>query len=274
MLTQLWNSVWKICARWPAVRRRVTRSWYEFVAVADRGGDVRFMNYGYAEPEAMDGIAFAPGDESNRYQIQLYHRVACQVNLSNLDVLEVGSGRGGGAAYVCVNLKPRQLTGVDISPRAVQFCTTRYPLSKLQFMVGDAENLDFPDQAFDVVLNIESSSHYGSVQRFLCEVARVLRPQGHLLFADIREPHEIPELLDQFRSVGLTICNLEDITPGVLRALELDEERKTDLMKRKFPTLLHGAIKEFAGVRGSENYRAFHSGWHRYLMCMLRRECS
>ena len=43
-----------------------------------------------------------------------------------LDVLEVGSGRGGGADYVKRCLKPRTMTGVDFSKNAVAFSNRRY----------------------------------------------------------------------------------------------------------------------------------------------------
>jgi SAM-dependent methyltransferase len=36
------------------------------------------------------------------------------------------------------------------------------------------------------VINIESSLHYPRFPRFLAEVVRVLRPEGHFLYADFR----------------------------------------------------------------------------------------
>jgi ubiquinone/menaquinone biosynthesis C-methylase UbiE len=43
---------------------------------------------------------------------------------------------------------------------------------------GDAENLPFPQVSFDAVINVESAHCYGSIERFLAEVHRVLRPGG------------------------------------------------------------------------------------------------
>jgi hypothetical protein len=119
---QVWNWIWELCLRWPAFRRRVVRYWYDVVALIDSAGEVRFMNYGYVDPHATDRIGLHPAEEANRYQIQLYHRVASQVDLRHLQVLEVGSGRGGGAAYICAHLHPQLLIGVDISSQAIQFC--------------------------------------------------------------------------------------------------------------------------------------------------------
>jgi fatty-acid O-methyltransferase len=56
----------------------------------------------------------------------------------------------------------------------------------LDFVQGDAQNLHFPDQSFDAVINVEGSHIYPNFERFLGEVARVLRPGGHFLYADFR----------------------------------------------------------------------------------------
>jgi ubiquinone/menaquinone biosynthesis C-methylase UbiE len=43
---------------------------------------------------------------------------------------------------------------------------------------GDAQNLPFPDQSFDAVINVEASHIYPEFERFVGEVARVLPPEG------------------------------------------------------------------------------------------------
>ena len=49
-------------------------------------------------------------------------------------------------------------------------------------MQGDAQDLPFPDESFDAVINVEASHIYPNFERFLGEVARVLRPGGHFLY--------------------------------------------------------------------------------------------
>ena len=60
-------------------------------------------------------------------------------------------------------------------------------------MQGDAQNLPFPDESFDAVINVEASHIYPNFERFLGEVARVLRPGGHFLYADFRNRDGIPD---------------------------------------------------------------------------------
>jgi fatty-acid O-methyltransferase len=50
--------------------------------------------------------------------------------------------------------------------------------SAVELVHGDAENLPFPQVSFDAVINVESAHCYGSIERFLAEVHRVLRPGG------------------------------------------------------------------------------------------------
>ena len=59
------------------------------------------------------------------YYMQLYDHVAGAVDLRDLKVLEVGSGRGGGADYIKRYLKPESMVGLDISENAVSFCTQK-----------------------------------------------------------------------------------------------------------------------------------------------------
>jgi ubiquinone/menaquinone biosynthesis C-methylase UbiE len=55
----------------------------------------------------------------------------------------------------------------------------------MDFVHGDAQSLPFADESFDVVINIEASHGYPDFPRFLAEVARVLRPGGRFLYADV-----------------------------------------------------------------------------------------
>src|SRR5882757_8753515 len=129
-------------------------------------------------------VPLAPSDEPNRACIQLYHRTATQVDLSGKRMLEVGCGHGGGASYLTRTLHPASYTGLDLNVAGIAFCRKIHNLPGLEFVQSNAENLPFPDQSFDALINIESSNHYPQLPRFLAEVARVLCPGGHFLYAD------------------------------------------------------------------------------------------
>ena len=79
------------------------------------------MNYGYADLDNPKTIELKPEDEAERYGLQLYHQAASWANLKGKDVLEVGSGRGGGASYIARYLEPNSYVGIDLSEPGIQF---------------------------------------------------------------------------------------------------------------------------------------------------------
>src|SRR5215213_1645074 len=85
----------------PLLRKFLWRWWYSKLARQIRNDEWTFMNYGYApgDPGAMD-LPLEAADEADRLCIQLYEHVTKPAVLSGKDVLEVGSGRGGGMSYV------------------------------------------------------------------------------------------------------------------------------------------------------------------------------
>ena len=255
------------------VRKAIIWGWYQTLSIFDKDAVMPFMNYGYAldNPPAAP-LELRPEDQPHRYSIQLYERVAGAIDLRNKDVLEVGSGRGGGASFVMRYLGPRSVTGVDFSGKAVTFCRRQYTAGGLSFHRGDAERLPFADDSFGAVLNVESSHCYNSVERFLGEVRRVLRPGGYFLFADIRLRGAVPSLREQLRGAGLRLLEEECITANVLHSLKLDSERKLSLIEQlKTPELFRRRIRHFAGLEGSPVYRNFETGEWQYLRFVLQK---
>jgi SAM-dependent methyltransferase len=254
-----------------AFKRFLWRRWYQYLA-GYQVADWSFMNYGYASLRPGESpLALSPEDEANRYSIQLYHHVASRVPLEGRDVLEVGCGRGGGAAFVKRYLRPRTMTGVDFSPKAVQGCRQRYRQQGLTFLAGDAEALPLESQSFDAVMNVESSHCYGSMPAFLGQVRRVLRPGGHFLFADLRSKEDEPRLQRNLAESGMTIVEQEDITANVVAALTRDSRRKLALLEQHGNQRLMSVFRQFAAIEGSGVYEGFRNGSAVYLRYVLRK---
>jgi len=259
----------------PTLRRSIWKWWYEYLASRYRAAqEWTFMNYGFVDLTGAQRLHLSAEDERERYCIQLYDHVAGAVDLRGRDVLEVGSGRGGGASYVMRYLQPKSLTGVDFAEPAIRFCQQRHRVPGLAFIRGDAGNLPFPENEFDVVLNVESSHCYPSMETFVAEVKRVLRPNGFFLFADLRPREDIPLLRRQLLASGFEMVREEQITPGVIKALDEDEERRRSLIQQKVPRLLRGVFKQFAGLTGTAVYESFRNNRLIYLNCVLRKAVS
>jgi ubiquinone/menaquinone biosynthesis C-methylase UbiE len=256
----------------PYVKKLLWKQWYQFLAGRYQTKEWSFMNYGYAPlDDHSEIVRLNEADEPDRYAIQLYHHVVSAVDLTNLDVLEIGSGRGGGASYVARYLKPKTVTGMDFSDKAIQFCKYTHDMDGLSFIKGDAESLPFDAEGFDVVINIESSHCYGSMEAFLGNVKRVLRHDGYLLYADLRNRNDVAVLQRQMEQSGMKILKREDITSNVVRSLDLDNERKLLLIRAFFQNWLLKPFQEFAGVKGSKIYAGFQSGAMVYLHYVLQK---
>jgi SAM-dependent methyltransferase len=119
------------------------------------------------------------------------------------------------------------------------------------------------------VVNVESSHCYRSVDRFLGEVHRVLRPNGSLLLADLRNLHGLAVLQRQLAASALKLEAMSDITDNVMAALELDNDRKLGLIRSFVPRAVRAPVRRFAGIRGTANYKAFSTGEMRYVSAML-----
>src|SRR5258707_1459934 len=130
----------------PQFRRFMMKSWYETLVVLDRERDITFMNYGYSGLDnSTSEISINDGEQANRYCIQLYHHVAAAIDLSGKDVVEVGSGRGGGASYIARYFRPRSMKGIAFSKKAIEFCRQHYAVDGLSLFPGDAQNLSLPE---------------------------------------------------------------------------------------------------------------------------------
>jgi ubiquinone/menaquinone biosynthesis C-methylase UbiE len=254
----------------PRFQTAVIRVWYWSIGVALKNEDSPFLNYGYVPLDSnVIGLKLDPDDESDRFSIQLYFRVAGGRDLRGKDVLEIGCGRGGGASFIARYLHPASLAGVDLSGRAVRYCRRRHRTERLTFLRGEADHLPLPSNSFDVVVNVESSHCYPSFERFLGEVARVLRPNGVFLFADVRSREDVARVRDQIKE-WFTVVEEELITANVVRALELDSDRRLLLIQKRAPRFLHNALQAFASVNGSPMFDAFATGAIQYVRFVVQ----
>lgn len=242
-----------------AIRKAIWRLWYPFLTRRLRREEVLFLNYAF-ETEPPMALPLSVSDEPHRACIQLYHHVATQVELRGLKVLEISCGHGGGAAYLQRTLQPAHYTGLDLNPTGIRFCQERHQADQLTFLQGDAENLPFAAQSFDAVINVEASHCYPHFPRFLAEVARVLRPGGHLLYADFRFADGIAQWEQALAATSLNKIQTRIINGEVRRGMDRNSTRSQDLLGRHLPGFLQNLGRDFAGVQGSRIYQAIVSG--------------
>ncbi|CCD97011.1 hypothetical protein BRAO375_850004 [Bradyrhizobium sp. ORS 375] len=185
-----------------------------------------FMNWGYL-PAGQDEARVPPrADAVNASSVRLILELVGDTELAGRDVLDIGCGRGGTVHTLLSYFHPREVTGIDLTPENIAFCRRAVDAPRSRFLEGDAEQLPFADQSFDVVTNVESSHCYPHIARFYAEVARVLRPGGTFLYTDVFDPDDVTARRAEMSACGLDVLSDRDITPNVMlaRAAEGDAQ--------------------------------------------------
>jgi len=99
----------------------------------------------------------------------------------SLKVLDVGASKGIIDNYLSGRFG--FVTGIDIDQKAISTAKKDFRRNNLDFIVGDAMSIDFPDETFDVVLCSQVYEHVPDAQKMMGEIFRVLRPGGICYFA-------------------------------------------------------------------------------------------
>ena len=254
----------------PRLKKFSWKVWYNFISTRFKNDFFKFMNYGYYH-KSFD-LKLENSDEIERYPIQLYHHLCSKVNLENLKVLEVGSGRGGGASFISRYHKPSKMYGIDLSPKAVDLCNENYNIDNLNFLIGDSENIPFENSFFDVVINVESSHCYPSISRFVNEVSRVLKPGGCFLYCDFVINSSIDDHLEKLDHKDLVSEKYTNITENIIKASDLMTEQRKNLLKKVKSNYLKRVLESFAAVKGSKIYNSFVDGHYKYISLKMTKK--
>jgi ubiquinone/menaquinone biosynthesis C-methylase UbiE len=242
---------------------------YELLAKRVPAEEWQFMNYGYVPDPKEKSPDLDVDSATQKYPLQMYHYLALKTPIGGKQVLEVGSGRGGGAKHIAGSMKPASYIGMDLAQNAVDLANKIHNLPNLKFIQGSAEDIPLKDNSIDVVINVESCHAYGSVEKFLSEVKRVLKPGGTLALVDFRNVPNLNLFRDQIKNCGLEWIEDENISQNVIQAIEAEDVVKKERIKKLFPPKWQKLFGEFAGVVGSRFHLTLKSGervYHRYIL--------
>jgi len=125
--------------------------------------------------------------------------------------IDIGSGLGDLAIAVAKRYPQLNITGIDISQKAIQEATYKIKdkdLTNVKFQIDDAHSLSFPDQSVDLVVSHGTIHHFKDPAKVLSEIYRVLKPNAIAYLSDLRRDapddivKEIAESLSENQARG------------------------------------------------------------------------
>lgn len=142
------------------------------------------------------------------------------VPLAGQDIIELGCGAARLARQLLDRYHDAQVTGLEVDARQ-HAKNLAAPRERLRFVAAGAEAIPFPDASFDLALMLKSLHHVpmASMARALGEVARVLRPGGHLYSSEPVYAGALNEIVRLFNDEG---------TVRAAAQAALDEALRTD----------------------------------------------
>jgi len=138
-------------------------------------------------------------------------------------ILEVGMGQGRFLRKIASFRPDARLFGVDISKTAIA-TARKDPLFKGNLKIGNAENLPYLNNSFDVVVIMDVLEHVNNPEKVISEVYRVLKPGGvfHLYVPCENQPLTLDRIL---RRLGI-LSDFTKVNFGHTQYFTHDDIRK------------------------------------------------
>jgi arsenite methyltransferase len=163
-----------------------------------------------------------------------------------------GSG-GGFDSIVAAHLvgPDGQVVGIDMTPEMLaksQETARLLGLGHVEFREGLAEELPVQDGWADVVISNGVLNLIADKGRAFAEIHRILRPGGHLQFADIAIGRPVP---------ADAVCNIDLWTDCIAGGLSCDGWQEVVRVAGFADLEIGPSVDTFGGARGETNARRF-----------------
>jgi len=108
-------------------------------------------------------------------------------------VLDVGCGNGGISLLLSEMRPDLMITGIDSEPKSIEDATSfavSHGFMNLKFEQGDAHQMRFDDETFDLTMSQTVLTHVRDAQTVIKEMARVLKPGGVFFAAEYTDTRD------------------------------------------------------------------------------------
>lgn len=110
-------------------------------------------------------------------------------------VLDIATGTGD-LAILMTSTSAKEIIGLDISAGMLEVgkkkIAERKLDSKIQMVLGDSENIPYPDNYFDAITVAFGVRNFETLEKGLAEILRVLKPNGIFVILETSVPTKFP----------------------------------------------------------------------------------
>ena len=141
------------------------------------------------------------------------------VPLTGQDIIELGCGAARLARTLLERHPDSRVTGMEVDERQ-HAKNIAAPRNGLRFVPGGAEAIPFQDASFDLALMLKSLHHVPRplMAQALGEVARVLRPGGHLYVSEPVYEGALNEIVRLYNDEGVVRAAAQAAVDAALRS--------------------------------------------------------
>lgn len=106
----------------------------------------------------------------------------------NQKILDVGFGYGVQDIFLAKKIQNIKITGINLVEKQVEVANSLVSkeglTSQINFKVGDATQLSFPEDSFDRIIAIESAFHFNTREFFFKNAFKILKKDGLICLAE------------------------------------------------------------------------------------------
>lgn len=205
-------------------------------------------------------------------------------------VLDVATGTGNTALALAPHV--RWVVGLDLTREMVDQArrvSGERGVRNVDWVLGEAAQLPFPDETFDLYVVRAAPHHFVDFDGFLAEALRVLKPGRAAAFVDCAPPsaardvlHEVEVRRDPSHILSRTVGEWTERLEAAGFVVEVATDRELDwdfadwMGNMSVPSALVGELAEVVEASSGEARSELHPErrdgklWHAYWHCLIR----